>query len=123
MQNAMNKDNINSTANNWSNKAQNQIEKGLDKAEASLDKASGKAETVFDKAQAKAENALASLKGLSADDIRTAATDFGGRVRDASADAFRDPVSFVKRHPVGTAIGAAAFGLVVGMLATRRSRD
>lgn len=115
MQNAMN--NKDSFDKNWAGKAQNQMERTLDKG---LENGVEKAESMLDQAQSKVSGFFSGVRNLSTDNIRDAATGITHKVRDASADAIRDPLAFAKRHPVGTAVGAAAMGFMIGMITSRK---
>ena len=73
--------------------------------------------------KSKIDRGLSELKDLASDtDFRALASDVTAKVRSVSGDVFRDSVSFVKRYPVGSAIGLAAAGFLIGVFAAR-SRD
>lgn len=118
MQNAMS--NKESFDKNWATKAQNQMDRTIDKGEKSLENGMEKAESMLNQAQSKVSGFFSGVRNLSTDDIRTAATDITHKVRDVSADAIKDPLAFAKRHPVGTAVSAAAVGFLIGMMSNRK---
>ncbi len=63
---------------------------------------------------------LKDIKNLDMDDLKSAATNITGRVRDLSSDLMTDTVGFVKRYPVSSAVGLAAVGFLAGMVTARR---
>jgi hypothetical protein len=80
----------------------------------------GKTEMSSGTSGSKSISSLGDIRNLSSEDIRGMATDFTHRARDFSSDLMRDPTGFVKRNPVGSALGLAAVGFLAGMLFRRR---
>lgn len=84
----------------------------MNNAEKQGEKWAGKAHSVIDKG-------ISEIKSIKDTDIKAVASDVGQRVRSVSNDAFEESVEFVKRHPVGSAIGLTAVGFFAGMLSSR----
>jgi hypothetical protein len=61
---------------------------------------------------------LASAVG-SADDLLHYASEFATKFKGVSGDAIKESVSFAKRYPIHTALGAAAIGFFAGILVKR----
>jgi ElaB/YqjD/DUF883 family membrane-anchored ribosome-binding protein len=61
---------------------------------------------------------LSTLVG-SSDEIMQYASDFANKFKGVSGDAIKESVSFAKRYPIHTALGAAAVGFFAGILVKR----
>jgi len=61
---------------------------------------------------------LSSVLG-SSEEILHYASDFATKFKDVSGDAIKESVSFAKRYPIHTALGAAAIGFFAGILVKR----
>lgn len=84
-----------------------------------------KAEQVQDKIQGSLQQGLDTVKNLKAEDVKSYASDLGSRARDLTSnlgsrartigsDVYADPVGFVKRYPVTSAIALAGVGFLIG---------
>ena len=69
-----------------------------------------------DKSKDVVDKAIAQVKSIAPEDVRRSATELGTRVRDASSDFYDDAVGYVRRNPVGAALGLCAFGFFTGLL-------
>lgn len=99
MQQAMN--NAEKKGEQWANTAEKQGEKWA-----------GKAHTAIDRG-------VSELKSLADTDLKAMASDIGQKAKDYSADAYRGSVDFVKKYPMGSALGLAAVGFFAGVWAAR----
>lgn len=68
------------------------------------------------------ERGISQLKNMNQEDIAEMASNVTSRVREVSTDVYQNSVSFVKRHPVGSAIGFAAFCFLAGAVTARARR-
>ncbi len=63
-------------------------------------------------------NKLSSAIG-SSEDLLHYASDIATKFKGVSGDAMKESVSFAKRYPIHTALGAAAIGFFAGILVKR----
>jgi len=94
------------------NNSEKQGEKWANTAEKQGEKWAGKAHSVVDRG-------VSELKSLADTDLKAVASDLGQKVKDYSGDAYRESLDFVKRYPVGSALGLAAVGFFAGVWAAR----
>ncbi|RZA09704.1 MAG: hypothetical protein EOP11_00800 [Proteobacteria bacterium] len=91
-----------------------------------------KAEQVQEKIQGGLQQGIDTVKNLKADDVKHYASDVASKARDLSSnlgskakdlgsDVYADPIGFVKRYPVTSAIALAGVGFLIGS-AIRKSR-
>lgn len=62
---------------------------------------------------------LADAMPVSTDELMNYASDFANKFKSVSGDAVRESVSFAKKYPIHTALGACAIGFFAGILAKR----
>jgi len=62
------------------------------------------------------DRAISEVKNIDPQEIRKTATELTTRVRDVSAQTYDDVISYVRRNPVSSALGLAAFGFVAGVI-------
>jgi len=55
----------------------------------------------------------------SKDDLLQYASEFANKFKGVSSDVIKESVSFAKRYPIHTALGAAAIGFFAGFLVKR----
>lgn len=94
------------------NNAEKQGEKWANAAEKQGEKWAGKAHNAIDRG-------VSELKGLADTDLKAMASDLGQKAKDYSGDAYRGSMDFVKKYPVGSALGLAAVGFFAGVWAAR----
>ena len=82
----------------------------------------GKTEQIQENLTNGLQQGIDTIKNLKADDVKNYAADIGSRVRSVGSDAYADPVGFVKRYPVTSALALAGVGFIVGsMIRSRRN--
>ena len=62
------------------------------------------------------DRAVSEVKNINPDDIRRSAAEMTTRVRDASTEIYDDAIGYVRRNPVGAALGLCAFGFFAGFV-------
>lgn len=82
----------------------------------------GKTEQIQENLTNGLQQGIDTIKNLKAEDVKNYAADIGSRVRSVGSDAYADPVGFVKRYPVTSALALAGVGFIVGsMIRNRRN--
>jgi hypothetical protein len=85
-----------------------------------------KAEKTWNNAKSGMDRAVSDvksdLKNMDPAALREVATEIGTKVRDVSTSLYSDSVGFLKRYPVSSALGVAAFGYLLGSLSARMRR-
>jgi hypothetical protein len=56
---------------------------------------------------------------VSSEEVMSYATEFADKFRSVSGDAVKESLSFAKKYPIHTALGACAIGFLAGILAKR----
>lgn len=65
------------------------------------------------------DRAVSEVKSMDSEDIRKTAMELTTKVRDISTEVYDDAIGFVRRNPVGTALGLCAFGFIAGVVTGR----
>lgn len=94
------------------NNAKKEGEQWANTAEKKGEQWAGKAQTAIDRG-------VSEIKSLADTDMKALASDLGQKAKDYSTDAYNGSVDFVKKYPVGSALGLAAVGFFAGVWAAR----
>lgn len=72
-----------------------------------------------DKGQNVIDKTIAQVKSIDPEAVRRSAVELGTRVRDVSSDVYDDTVGYIRRNPVGAALGLCAIGFFAGLITGR----
>jgi hypothetical protein len=87
------------------------------------DRLNEKSHEIAEKGKTVVDRAIQQVKNIDPEDVRRSAAEIGERLRDASSDVYDNTVGFVRRNPVGSAVGLCAFGFLVGYISAAMKKS